>query len=500
MSAPGSQMSQRFSTNFLNKRKFVENNNPFNKPQTGGGMPGVEPPGGSVSGTMEFKGPVDDSKYRARMPGMFQGGQPPGGGQRMFQTMGGGSQTGGQFPQAQGPNTIQGSGQSHLAVMPSGGRPPAMGNDDVIGRGDIDPYLGPKGNVKYDPYTGKTIPLDERQNPINYAIEDLSRFGTDEARRFEFKDLPASPTAPGGTIDQLGNAAGNLISGGQQNIQAGIDQIGGATQNLLGTQGRIMQQSGSEAATRQAALSELQNLQRQALSPNLSPEQRQFYQQRADERRAEVQGLQGNLMDAFQRQQGSNAAQLAARGVLDSTTGSNTMAETQRRLGLDMNVLNQQAGELSRGEQLAGTEANRGAATQFGGLQSGQASSAGGILSNLMGQEAGIGSSLGQLGLGQGQLGSELSKIGISGLGEAGNLGLQGRGQEADLQQAAMLTRLMGNQTNLNNLQSYLNNKLNRRVTNAELQNLLNPPKPGFWSNLMGYIQGNAQIAAKAMV
>lgn len=447
MSAPGNQMSQRFNPRRPQGQRF------------GIGLPGMEPPGGNQ--TMEFN------------PNR----QPQGGGQRMFSQMSGG--------QIQGQPQIQGQ---------SSNRPSAMGNDAVIGRGDIDPYLGKAGNVKYDPYSGKTIKRDQRVNPMEYALKDLSQYGTDEARNFQYEDLPASPTQAGGAIDRLGSASDNLLGRGMQDVQGGLDQLGGAAQNILGTQGRNLGQFSTEQATRANSLQQLQELQRQALSPNLSPEQRQFYQQRADERRAEVQGLEGNLMDAFQRQGASNAAQLAARGVTDSTTGSNTQAELQRRLGLDLNTLNQQANETSRGEQLAGQEANRAAATQFGGIQSNQASQTGDMISNLLNQQLGAGTAAGQLGLGQAGIGAELSKLGIGGLGSAGELGIAGRGQEADLQQSEMLTRLMGNQTNLNNIQSYLNNKLNRRVTKAELQNLLNPPKTGggLWSGLLGAAGGIA--------
>jgi hypothetical protein len=90
-------------------------------------------------------------------------------------------------------------------------------------------------------------------------------------------------------------------------------------------------------------------------------------------------------------------------------------------------------------------------------------------VAQLLGSRGQLGGTLGQLGLGQGGIGAELAKLGIGGMSELGQLGLASRGQEADLQQAALSTRLMGDQTQLNNYQALLNQELGRYATKKGL-------------------------------
>lgn len=358
------------------------------------------------------------------------------------------------------------------------GTPQTMQPGTIPSRQDLDPFLGAKGKVKIDPYTGQAIAKDDRLTPKQFRNRQATDRSWDlaqgpalqEASNFQFENLPASIAGTGGQIEQLTGAASNLLGAGSQTLQQGGNLVGSSVQNLLGTQQQIQGASSGAGVDRATAQQQLQELQRQALSPELSPDQRALFQQRADERLSEVNSLEENLFDAYQRQDASNAAQLAAKGVLDSTTGSNTMAETSRRLGLDLNALTQQANELSRQEQLGERQRIGETATQFGGLQAQQASSAGDLLANLLGQQAGIGGNIGQLGLGQQGIGAELSQAGLSGMGTAGQLGLAARGQEADLQQAELSTRIMGDQTQLQNIQSLLNQILGRKATRQGME------------------------------
>lgn len=352
-----------------------------------------------------------------------------------------------------------------------------LASGTALTRGNLDPFLGGAGNVKYDPFTGQEIPYEDRVKPgqyMNRQLNDQSRGlltgpAIQEAMGFEFQDLPTSISAQGGTLDQLGGAARGLLSQSGQQLAQGGQTLGTGISDLLGTRSDVSGQAGQEAQIREQALNELQQLQRQALSPTLDREQRALFQQRADERRAEIQGMEGNLVDAFQRGRASDSAQLAAQGVLDSTSGENVAAERERRLGQDIYGLTQQANELSRQEQLAERSRIGQTAGQFGQLQGLQAAQTGDILSNLLGTQASIGANVGQLGLGQQGIGAELGKLGISGLGTAGELGLQSRGQEADLQQSELSTRLLGNQLGLQNIQSFLNQQLGRKATKQEM-------------------------------
>jgi len=328
---------------------------------------------------------------------------------------------------------------------------------------DLQPFMGSGGKVKYDPYTGKGVAAGKRKTPGQIREQQISNVSTNlaqgpalqEASNFQFQNLPETQ----GYMNQLQGASRGAMRAAGQNLGAGM-------QNTQDRMGAFADQSG---AAKEQARQELGDLQRQALSPDLDPMQRAFFQQRADERLAEVNNIEGGLVDAFQRQRASDAAQLAARGVLDSGTASNVMGERERRLGLDINQLQREAGEISRQEVGKEREGIRGAAGQFGGIQSGQSLGEGNLVAQLLGSRGQLGGTLGQLGLGQGGIGAELAKYGIGGMSELGQLGLASRGQEADLQQAELSTRLMGDQTQLNNYQALLNQELGRYATRKGL-------------------------------
>ena len=371
---------------------------------------------------------------------------------------------------------------------------------------ELAPYLGGQGNVKYDPYTGKEIPYEDRVKPGKFRRQQAMETSWDlatgpalqEASNFKFQNLPASIMQQGGAYDQLMGASQGLMSGYNTNMQRGQGLLDQATQSILGTQAKMGAGADTATMAKEQARAELQNLQRQALSPELDPMQRAFFQQRADERLAEISDMEAGLVDAFQRQQAGDVADLAARGVLDSTTASNVMGERGRRLGLDLATLRQQAGELSRQEQAKERERITQAAGQFGGLQAGQASAEGGLMAQLLGSQGTLGAQLGGLGAQQQGIAAELGKSGMSGLAAGGELGLKGREQEAGLQQAELSTRMMGDQLQLQNLQSLLNQIMGRRATRQGMniqQQLFDQymNQGGFnWSGLLGGAAGFA--------
>lgn len=230
--------------------------------------------------------------------------------------------------------------------------------------------------------------------PRAYA-DALAVLGPQEAMNFSFNNLPT----------------------------AGIDA---SVQGLLGAG----QQAGRD---REAALAEVKAMQARALAPNLDPETRRFFQDMADQRRAEVESefaVGGGIANQFERLGASNIASLANRGVIDSTTGAQTMARQNVDLAALRNQLLNQASEQSRQDVLAERTGIRGAATEFGSLQ--------------------------------GQLANAAGQLQQYGLGTAGELGLKNRDLEAQLQLAEVGQRLLGSQTALENIQSLRNNRFNR--------------------------------------
>lgn len=428
-----------------------------------------------------LQGQIQGFKPQQRQFGMFGGPRPrmrnpyQGFGGQQFQGFNLGGQQRPQFQQmqpGQNANRFGGGNQQfrqNQAAPSLQGAPNTLQAGNIPSMAEMQPFLGGAGKVKYDPFTGNLIDKKDRVSPEKYRNQMANEISFDlaqgpalkEASNFQFQNLPEVQ----GYLNQLQGATQNILGTGQQSLQQGQGLVGDSVNNILGTQGRMLSASEQSTMAKEQARQELADLQRQALSPDLDPYQRAFFQQRADERLSEISNLEGNLMDAFQRQRAGDTAQLAARGVLDSSTAGNVMGERERRLALDLNQLQREAGEISRQEVNKEREGIRGAAGQFGGLQAGQATGEGGLIAQLLGQSGQLGGTMGQLGLGQAGLGADLAKSGLSGMSQLGQLGLQNRGQEADLQQAALSTRMMGDQMQLQNLQSLINQILGRRAT-----------------------------------
>lgn len=416
----------------------------FSQGQFGGGFPGFNQQGGQ-----RFQ---------------FGGGFP--GFQQFSQQRAAGSQT----PAPGGPSTGQ---------TPEGGPgalPPGTGlSRNVLNQGG---FLGGAGNVRFDPATGQEIPLGDRVSPrqfINRSLNEQSRGllqgpAIQEAQNFEF-NVPDSGIQ--GLLPGLTGAAQGLLGGGQQALNQGQGFAQSGASALLGNIGATGAGAAGAGSDRATALSQLNELQQRALSPNIDPQQRQFLQQMADQERAAInarfaQG--GDVANQFERQNAADVAQLAARGVLDSQTGANVIGRRQADLGaLSANLLSQ--ADQQANQRLI-DEQNRitGAATAFGGVQGQQASASGGLLADLLKTQAGAGGALGTLGTQQQGIGAQLSGLGLQGLNQAGQLGLADQSQQADLQQAALSTRLLGNQLGLQNIQSYLNQQLGRQATRQELE------------------------------
>tara|TARA_R110000822_G_scaffold138001_3_gene275520 strand:+ start:13125 stop:14510 length:1386 start_codon:yes stop_codon:yes gene_type:complete len=366
-------------------------------------------------------------------------------------------------PQAtQGGNQFQGSKKGPTAALEG----PI--NRQSLSQGG---FLGKAGRVKFDPTTGAFIKKKDRMKAGKFAIHEAGQSDAlDEAKNLDLES--GLPEGPDQAIADLIGTGGAVVRGGENLVNAGQGTTRTAIESLLGTRDTAANQAGNEAATREAALAEVSNLQRQALSPELDAATRAEFQQRADARRSEVQGIEGGMVDAFQRGRASDLAKLSASGVLDSTTGSNALGERERRLAQDIFGLNQQANETSRQEQLGERTRIGETAGQFGGLQSQQAGTAGSLLSSLIGTEAGIGQSIGSIGQGQSSIGADLIGAGIGATGKAGDLGLGNRGQEADIDLAELGTKVGASQTELANLIAIRDSDLNVKLTKEQARRL----------------------------
>lgn len=246
----------------------------------------------------------------------------------------------------------------------------------------------------------------------NKVSGDLAMNGTKEAQGFTFNDVPT-----------------------------GFDQ---AQSGLFNTANSLLGAGATAQQDQQTAQAELADLQRKALSPasSMDPAERQQYQDMADERRAQLEtrfNPGGDISNLFARQGASDISSLANSGVLDSTTGVNAMAKRDTDLGALYNSLIGGADEQSRQDLINAQNRNAGTATSFGQTQGQQASN-------------------------EGQLGSQYGQLGLSGLSAAGDLGLKNQEQQGQFQLAQTGQRLLGNQLNLQNIQSLLNQGLNRKA------------------------------------
>jgi hypothetical protein len=313
---------------------------------------------------------------------------------------------------------------------------------------------------------GQITTVGNRKKPLGQASSDIVGNATQDAvNDFEFDDLPDSGA------DRFGDML-STIGAGQSN-----PFMQNAGQTLFENAQTAQQGAGFAAQDRDAALQEVQSLQRQALSPELDPAQRQFFQDRADARRNEIMTRfdeGGDINQVFAKQRGVDVADLESMGVLDSTTGSNTLGYRDAQLGGLANQLFGDASELSRQELLGERGDIRDTATQFGGLQAGQSQAAGNLFNSLLGtanQAAGT----------AGQLGNASIANQIQALLGGGQLGLDSRGLEADLQLAQQ------GQTNANRaqgfdmIQAWLDRRFNRQQGKAasELQRQLAEQQSG---------------------
>lgn len=290
-----------------------------------------------------------------------------------------------------------------------------------------------------------------RDKLLNQQAGDVTQGVVDAAQDDTFEiDAPDSGVSgPNGIQSVLGQIAT------QPN-----PYVDSAASALFSNQAAASQGAGLAMQDREAAMQELQQLQRQALSPELDPVARQMFQDRADERRAEVLSRfdeGGDINDVFSRQRGVDLADLASRGVLDSTTASNTFSDRDAKLGGLANQLLGDASELSRQEALGERNRIGETATQFGGLQAGQSQSAGNLFNSLLG----TGSSAANA---AGSLGNQSMANSIQALLGSGQLGLDSRGLEADLQLAERGQQQADRGFAFDIIQSLINNRFNRKA------------------------------------
>lgn len=422
--------------------------------QQGGGFPGF---GQQGSQRFQFGQGSQSPQFSGGFPGGFQ---------QFSQQRPAGSQT----PAPGGPGSQQAPQGGPGALAPGAGL-----SRNVLNQGG---FLGGAGNVRFDPATGQEIPLGDRVSPnqfINRQFNEQSRGlvqgpAIQEAQGFQF-DVPDSGVQ--GLLPGLTGAAQGLLGGGQNALSQGQGFAQSGANALLGNIGAAGAGATGAGGDRAAAISQLNELQQRALSPNIDPQQRQFLQQMADQERAAInarfaQG--GDIANQFERQNAADVAQLAAKGVLDSQTGANVIGRRQADLGATAANLLGQADQAANQRLIDEQNRITGAATAFGGVQGQQATAGGGLMADLLKTQAGAGSALGGLGTTQQGIGAQLSGLGLQGLNQAGQLGLADQGQQADLQQAALSTRLMGNQLGLQNIQSLLNQQLGRQATRQELE------------------------------
>jgi hypothetical protein len=385
---------------------------------------------------------------------------------------------------------------------------PLLSDPNQVNKKQLQNFTGKAGNVKVNPFTGEKIAQGQRVKPKQFLRQQRAAGGAvEEAKDFEF-DVPSSGAgaaqgAAMGTAGQIGQTAQNLLGGGGQQISTGgqfAQQGADALQGVLGAGGA---QGGLALMNQQEALRQMGQLQNTALDPTIN---NPMFDANRQARINEAQALESNLMDAFARNRGADVANLAARGVLDSTTAENTMSARDAQLGLALNQLLSQANETSRQEVLGERQRMGDAAQAFGQNQSLQAAQQGGIAGDVLRTQGTAGSNLGNLGLGQQGVGTNLAGLGAGLLGDAGQLqlgagalGINNINQLAQLQLAELGQRLMGQQTGLGNLESLKNANLNRgmlRENMAYLEELRKQAASGGGFSLGGMGSGAMTGAA----
>lgn len=348
-------------------------------------------------------------------------------------------------------------------------------------KGALKTFTGRGGKIAVDPTTGAVIPKAQRVNPKQWRRQQMASGGAvQEAQDFEF-DVPQSGAAGAqeaamGTAGQIGQVSQGLLGSGGQSMQTGGRYARQGAQALSGVLGRGAAQGDLALINQQNALNQFQQLQGTALDPTVS---NPIFEQNRQARIAEAQALEGNLMDVFERNRASDLAQLASRGVLDSTTAENTLSQRDAQLGLALNQLLSNANEASR-QELLGERSRIGETAQaFGQNQSLQAAQQGGLAGQALGTMGTAGSNLGNLGISQQGVGTNLAGLGAGLLGDAGQLqlgagglGINNVNQLAQLELAELGQRLSGQQTGLQNLESLRNADLNRKLTTQQMDYL----------------------------
>lgn len=354
-------------------------------------------------------------------------------------------------------------------------------NPQLTKPGQLKGFTGKGGKLAVDPSTGAVINKNQRIKPKDWLMQQRASGGAvEQATDFGF-DLPGSGAqeaqqAVGGTVGNIAQASQGLLGAGGAQTQTGSLFAGQGAGALLGNISQAGTQSGLQAINQANALNQMQQLQGTALDPTIS---NPLFEANRQARIGEAQALESNLMDAFGRNRASDIAQLASRGILDSTTAENTLAARDAQLGLALNQLLSNANEASRQEVLGERSRIGDVASAFGQNQSLQAAQQGGLAADLLKTQASAAGTLGNLGLGQQGVGANLAGLGISGLGEAGKLGL-GAGelglanvnQLAQLQLGELGQRLLGQQTGLQNQEALKNARINRQMTKQQMDYL----------------------------
>ena len=313
---------------------------------------------------------------------------------------------------------------------------------------DADTALSKKGKSIFNAQGGFQA-IGDRKKPLNQNAQDVTQDVIDTAQDPFVIDAPASG------VPEIQSALGGIASG-----QGPGQYVDTAANALFGNQAAASQGAGLALQDRESAMGELADLQRQALSPELDPVARQMFQDRADERRAEIMSRfdeGGDINDVFERQRGVDLADLASRGILDSTTTGNVLSDRDVKLAGLANQLLGDASELSRQEALGERNRIGETATQFGGLQAGQSQAAGNLFNQLLGTGSGAAGTAGQLG-------NTANANSIQALLGSGQLGLEGRGLEADLQLAERGQQQADRGFPFDIIQSLINNRFNRRA------------------------------------
>jgi hypothetical protein len=365
--------------------------------------------------------------------------------------------------------------------------------NSITSESALQPFINPKtGNSIFDARTGTFKKPGEGINP-GQAFINANRTGgaLEDARNFD--------------PSQVGDTAGGLAKSqapqtqemANQMLGIGAGNMGSGTGYIESALGQFANLAPKFEMSRQNALGELESLQQQALSPELSAGQRAFYQDLADRRRADIDSRfaeGGDIADVFGKQRQSDLAVLQNRGVLDSGTGANTLAARDLGLAGQYNLMRQQANEQDAQGLINERNATRQSATAFGGLQSQQAAQQGNsLLSSLAGISSG-GGAIGQLGLGAGSLGVNLGSL----ANQQQQLDLANRQQAFNEALAALGTNVNAQQTQLGNVFTGRNNYQNllslkqQRELNEIMAQMAGASGKTDWSKLIGGVAGGA--------